>query len=107
MSPFNPENTPLSFRPPSYRRYGPMTKSPRYVTSIRPFPMTRLRVHVFGPPEDGHMPMDERLCEEPDDGELVVYHAGVIRVIDRGRVRLLCRECDASSMVEEDERMAS
>lgn len=54
-------------------------------------------VHVFGPP-DGHMPMDERLCEEPDDGERVVYHVTPVEVTSRGRVRYICRECGMSTI---------
>lgn len=31
-------------------------------------------VHVWGPPEDGMVGFDERVCDEPDNGEEVVFH---------------------------------
>jgi hypothetical protein len=61
--------------------------------------MRKLRVHVFGQPEQ-HMPMDERLCEEPDGGEEVVYHVSIREVVTRGRVRYMCRDCGESTFDE-------
>lgn len=31
-------------------------------------------IHVWGPPEDGMVGFDERVCDEPDQGEEVVFH---------------------------------
>lgn len=33
-------------------------------------------VQVYGPPEDRALEHDERLCSDPDRGELVIFHPG-------------------------------
>lgn len=56
-----------------------------------------LPVDVFRQPPPGRLPLNERLCEEPDSGELVIWHPQNTRFPVDGRFRLLCLQCLAAN----------
>ncbi len=33
-----------------------------------------IHVHVMSPPDEGPIDANSRICDEPDRGELIVYH---------------------------------
>lgn len=58
--------------------------------------MSTINVHVFGLPEEA-MDHDERLCVEPDAGEIVIFHVGATPIIQLGRIDYACKCCGATS----------
>lgn len=53
-----------------------------------------MTVHIMATPDDGEvLEHDERLCDDTDKGQFVVYHAGVVQASTGEHICMVCGEC--------------